>query len=278
MIGRTLSHYRILEPLGEGGMGVVYRAHDLNLERDVALKVLPALALVDEASRRRFRREAHALSRLNHPNIATIHDFGSEEGIDFLVMELVEADPLDRLLGVPLPESKVIDIGIQIARALEAAHERGVVHRDLKPANVMRSAKGHVKVLDFGLARLLHSATDVTKDLSESGVTMGTISYMAPEQLLARSADERADLYSLGVILYELAVGHSPYRETAPTALVYEIVNEPLRSPRSLNGTLTERFERVVLRCLEKEPGARYASASELIAELAGDGDRKSVV
>ena len=224
MIGTHLSHYRLLEQIGAGGMGVVYRARDKHLDRDVAVKVLPTGVLADDSARQRFRREALALSKLNHPHIATIHDFDTQDGLDFLVMELVAGTPLDeRIRQGPLPEAEVCALGAQIAEALEAAHEQGIVHRDLKPSNVALTAKGQVKVLDFGLARLLRPAEgiDLTRSLTETDVTVGTVPYMAPEQLLGRKADARADLYALGVVLYELATGRSPYREKVATALVY---------------------------------------------------------
>ncbi len=271
MIGSTLSHYRLLEQIGAGGMGVVFRAHDQHLDRDVAVKVLPTGVLADDEARHRFRREAHALSRLNHPHIATIHDFDTQDGVDFLVMELVAGTPLDeRLKGGALPEAEVCALGAQIAEALEAAHEQRIVHRDLKPGNVVLTAKGQVKVLDFGLARLLRpvEGTDLTKSLTEADVTVGTIPYMAPEQLLGQKVDARADLYSLGVVLYELATGRSPYREKIPTALVYEIVHQPISAPRSIAPQLSPRLEAIIMNCLEKDPATRYASARALADDL----------
>ncbi len=271
MIGKALSHYRLLEQIGAGGMGVVYRAHDEHLDRDVAVKVLPTGVLADDDARQRFRREAHALSRLNHPHIATVHDFDTQDGVDFLVMELVTGTPLDeRLKGGALPEAEVCALGAQIAEALEAAHEQGIVHRDLKPGNVMLTAKGQVKVLDFGLARLLRPAegTDLTRSLTEADVTVGTIPYMAPEQLLERKVDARADLYSLGVVLYELATGRSPYREKIPTALVYEIVHQAVTPLRETMPQISPRLEAIILNCLEKDPATRYASARVLADDL----------
>ena len=264
MIGRTLSHYRIVAPLGQGGMGVVWRARDLHLERDVALKVLPQGALADEAARKRFRREALALSRLNHPHIATVFDFDSQDGTDFLVMELVEGESLGaRIARGALPEAEVRTLGAQIADALEAAHEQGIIHRDLKPGNIMRTGKGEVKVLDFGLAQLVRpgSGLDLTRSLTETGVTLGTLPYMAPEQVLGQAIDTRADLYALGVVLYEMASGRSPYRGTVPTALIYEIVNQPVVPLQETVPGVSAQLEAIVLRCLEKAPEARYPSA-----------------
>jgi len=210
MIGQTLSHYRILEQLGRGGMGVVYRSRDERLERDVAIKLLPEGALADPEARQRFRREALALSRLNHPAIATVHDFDSQDGIDFLVMEYVDGETLaSRIAAGPLAPDEVAAFGARIAEALEAAHEQGVIHRDLKPGNIMITRRGDVKVLDFGLASLLQTAERpgggwVT---TQTDVKLGTLPYMAPEQLLGKSTDARTDLHALGVVLFEMATG-----------------------------------------------------------------------
>ncbi len=271
MIGRTLAHYRIEAPLGAGGMGVVYRARDLHLERDVALKVLPEGALDDDDARKRIRREALALSRLNHPHIATVFDFDTQDGVDFLVMELVAGEALnERLTRGPLPEAEAMELGAQIAEALDAAHGHQIVHRDLKPANVVVTPDGQAKVLDFGLAKVLRPAggADLTKSLTEAEVVVGTVPYMAPEQLLGRKVDARADLYALGVVLYELVTGRSPYQEKVPTALIYEIVNQPVRSPREVAPAISERLEAIILRCLAKEPERRYLRARDLIADL----------
>jgi serine/threonine protein kinase len=208
MIGQTVSRYLILEKIGAGGMGVVYRAHDERLDRDVALKVLPPGIFSDEAARKRFRKEALALSKLNHPSIATIHDFDSQAGIDFLVMEYITGTTLShKLSSESLPEKDIAALGVQIASALEEAHERGIVHRDLKPSNILVTPKNQIKILDFGLAVLLkpNDAADVT--LSDSDVTgiSGTLQYMAPEQLLGKPADTRSDIYAVGTILFEMS-------------------------------------------------------------------------
>ena len=202
MIGRTLGHYRIVAKIGAGGMGEVYSAHDVRLERDVALKVLPAEALSDEAARKRFRKEALALSKLNHPHIATIYDFDSDGGVDFLAMEFVAGETLaQRIANKSLNEKDVAGLGGQIADALEEAHEQGIVHRDLKPGNVMVTAKGRVKVLDFGLAKLLRPGGSVTSvdtvSETQQGVS-GTLPYMAPEQLREEVVDQRSDIFALG--------------------------------------------------------------------------------
>ncbi len=203
MIDQTLGHYRIIEKIGAGGMGVVYRARDERLERDVALKVLPAGALADEEMRKRFRREAMALSKLNHPNIATIHDFNTERDVDFLAMEYISGVTLrEKSLSGALPEAEVVSLGKQAAEALEAAHEQGIIHRDLKPGNIMVTPKGLLKVLDFGLAKLFQpsGAMDKTLTLTGSQGLTGTLPYMAPEQLDGREVDARTDIYALGAI------------------------------------------------------------------------------
>ncbi|HEX9764474.1 MAG TPA: serine/threonine-protein kinase, partial [Candidatus Acidoferrales bacterium] len=207
MIGKTLGHYRIIEKIGAGGMGVVYRARDDRLERDVALKVLPTGMLADEAARQRFRKEALALARLNHPNIATVHDFNTQEGADFLVMELVAGTSLsEKLAAGSLPEKEALRLGSQLAEGLAAAHEQNVVHRDLKPANLRVTPDGRLKILDFGLAKLLRPARDdaVTAEglsHSQAGVA-GTIPYMSPEQLRGEAVDLRTDIYAAGCVLY----------------------------------------------------------------------------
>jgi len=273
MIGRTLSHYRIVEKIGAGGMGEVYRAHDERLERDVALKVLPTGTLADEATRKRFRKEALALSKLNHPNIATVFDFDTQDGTDFLVMELVEGVTLsDKLAGGPLLEKEIARLGMQLAEALEEAHERGVVHRDLKPGNVMVTAKGQAKVLDFGLAKLLRSevasATATTESFTETQGVAGTLPYMAPEQLRGEQVDARTDIHALGAVLYEMATGQRAFPDRQAAQLTAAILQLPVSSPRALNRRVSVELERVVLKCLEKEPENRYQSAKELAVDL----------
>jgi len=276
MIGTTLSHYRILEQLGAGGMGVVYRAHDDRLERDVAIKVLPAGALADDVQRRRFHREALALSRLNHPGVATVHEFDREGGADFIVMELVSGETLAaRLKEGALPPEQLTDFGIQIAEALEAAHERGVLHRDLKPANIVVTGKGRVKVLDFGLAKLVQAGVDTrASTLPTAGdAVAGTLAYMAPEQLLGEEVDAGSDVFSLGVVLYEMAAGRLPWRQTLATAMVNEILHTDPEPPAGLRPDLPTFLERVILTALQKQPVARYRTAAEVAADLrAGPG------
>jgi serine/threonine-protein kinase len=271
MIGQTLGQYRIIEKIGVGGMGVVYRARDERLERDVALKVLPAGALADEETRKRFRREALALSKLNHPNIATIHDFNTERNMDFLSMEYISGATLSaKAVSGALPEAEVISLGKQAAEALDAAHEQGIIHRDLKPGNIMVTQKGLLKVLDFGLAKLLQPSDPADKTLSFTGSTglTGTIPYMAPEQLDGREVDARTDIHALGAILHELVTGKKPFPQETASEIMRAILDKPPELVRSLGAHISEGLERIIFKCLEKEPVNRYASAKELIADL----------
>ena len=271
MIGQTLGHYRVLEKIGEGGMGVVYRAHDERLDRDVALKVLPAGTLADDAARKRLRREALALGRLNHPHIETVHDFDTQGDVDFLVMEHVPGPTLaDRLLGGALDEPEVLRLGQQLAAALEEAHGLGVVHRDLKPANIKVTPKGQVKVLDFGLAALLRPAgeADATRSATEAGATGGTVPYMAPEQLRGQPPDARSDIFAAGVVLYEMAAGRRPFQGRVTTEVTDAILHAAPPPPTRLRAELSQRLEDIVLKCLEKDPDNRYQSAKELGVDL----------
>ncbi len=271
MIGRTLSHYRIVEKIGAGGMGEVYRARDEHLGRDVALKVLPAGTLGDEHARKLFRKEAQALSKLNHPNIATVHDFDTQDGVDFLVMELVEGVTLsDKLAVGPLGEKEVARLGSQVAEALEEAHERGVVHRDLKPGNVMVTAKGQVKVLDFGLAKLVQpvTGTATTESFTETQAAAGTLPYMAPEQLRGEKVDARSDIYAAGAVLYEMATGQRPFPETPGPRLIDAILHQAPQPPSGLNRRVSPGLENIILKALEKEPENRYQSAKEIGVDL----------
>jgi eukaryotic-like serine/threonine-protein kinase len=270
MIGQTLGHYRVLEKLGAGGMGVVYRARDEQLERDVALKVLPSGTLSDDSARRNFRKEALALAKLNHPNIETVYEFGSQEGTDFLVMEYVPGNTLaQRLARGPLAEKEIVALGMQIAAALEEAHERGIVHRDLKPANIALTARGQAKVLDFGLAKLLRPDQELTTDhLTDSRQIPGTLPYMSPEQLRAEPIDARADIYTAGVVLYEMATNRRPFAGDLPSQVIGAILHEPPVLPRVLNPRISAGLERIILKCMDKEPDQRYQSARELLVDL----------
>ena len=271
MVGKTLSRYRILAKLGAGGMGEVYRAHDERLQRDVALKVLPAHTLADEAARKRFRKEALALSKLNHPNIATVHDFDTQDGVDFLVMEYVAGATLaKRITDGALPEKEVAQLGIQIAAALEEAQEKGVVHRDLKPGNVMVTPKGQAKVLDFGLAKLVRPLDDTaaTMSLTETPAAAGTLPYMSPEQLQGKPVDVRTDLYALGAVLYEMGTGQRAFPERESHRLITAILHETPQTPRALNREVSAGLESIIFKALEKDPERRYQSARELRVDL----------
>jgi serine/threonine protein kinase/Tfp pilus assembly protein PilF len=270
MIGQTLGHYRILERVAAGGMGVVYRARDEQLDRDVAVKVLPLGTLSDEAARRRFRKEAMALAKLNHPNIETVYEFGTQDGMDFLVMEYVPGKTLaDRLSGGTLPEKEVVAVGMQIAAALEEAHERGIVHRDLKPANIAITAKGRAKILDFGLAKLLRPMDEGTTEASsDSQAAAGTLPYMPPEQLTGGPVDERADIYTIGAVLYEMATARRAFHEQQTSRLIDAILHQNPVPPRALNPRLSTELETIILKCLDKEPERRYQSATELLVDL----------
>src|SRR5436190_4695147 len=229
LIGQTLGHYRILEQIGAGGMGVVYRARDEHLERDVAVKVLPPGALTDDASRKRFRREALMLAKLNHPHVETVYEFGSYYETDFLVTEYIPGTTLDaKLTGRGLTEKEVVQLATQLAAGLAAAHQQGVVHRDLKPGNLRVAPDGQLKILDFGLARLSGPEAEIarTVSLSESQEITGTLPYMAPEQLRGETTDARSDIWAAGAVLYEMAVGKRPFEAKLATALAADIIHK----------------------------------------------------
>ena len=252
-------------------MGVVYRAHDEVLDRDVALKVLPPGTLADERTRQRLRSEAQALARLNHPNIAAVYDFGTESDTDYLVMELVPGDTLDRRVARgALPEKEVATLGALLAAALEDAHESGIVHGDLKPANVAVTSKGQPKVLDFGLATIVVTAPESADAMTVTRArdAAGTLPYMAPEQLRGQPVDARTDLYALGVLLYELATGVRPFQSDTSAALVDEILNASPPSPGRFQPRLSPELERIILKCLEKDCADRYQSAREVAIDL----------
>src|SRR5574340_284240 len=270
LVGRTLGHYQIVEQIGAGGMGVVFRAHDERLERDVALKVLPPGTLADDSARRRFRKEALALSRLNHPNIATVFDFDSQEDIDFLVTELIPGMTLDdKLLAGPLAEKEVIQIGMQLAEGLEAAHREGVIHRDLKPGNLRVTPEGRLKILDFGLAQRVAPIDQGSVTLTgwEAGPA-GTLAYMAPEQLRGDKIDGRADLWAAGVVLYELITGRRPFEAKTATAVTGGILHVPPTAPQALQPKTSARLADIILKCLDKDAENRYQSARELMVDL----------
>jgi eukaryotic-like serine/threonine-protein kinase len=269
MVGTTISHYRILEKLGSGGMGVVYRAHDERLRRDVAIKLLPSAAQ-DDKSRKRLRKEARALSKLCHPNVAVIHDFDTHGNRDFVVMELIEGVTLrERLAGQRLAPKEVISLGIQLAEGLAAVHERGLIHRDLTPGNLQLSRTGRLKILDFGIAKF-STAVESDHSVTDGNAIVGTLPYMAPEQLAGSSADARADIYAYGTVLYEMATGHRPFTTQQTAQLIQAILHASPIPPRSLDSGISSRLNRIILKCLEKEPGNRYQSVSELVLDLQG--------
>ncbi len=270
MVGRTLGHYHVTAELDAGGMGVVYSAHDQHLDREVALKILPPGAASDNARRRRFANEARALSRLNHPNIAVVHDFDTEEGVDFLVMELVPGQTLDtRIAGRPLPEKEIVRLGLQLAEGLEAAHATGVLHRDLKPANLRVTPDGRLKILDFGLASLAQPCAGEQPTVTMTvGVPSGTLPYMAPEQVLNEEVDGRSDIYAAGCVLYEMATGRRPFCEPQPSRMIDAILHQPAVPPRAINAALSPELEQIILKCLEKDADVRYQSARELAVDL----------
>lgn len=273
MKDKTLGHYRILETLGSGGMGVVYRARDERLQRDVALKVLVRDRQAAETGRPRFRQEALALSRINHPSIATVFDFDSVGDTDFLVMELIGGATLaEKLSGGPLPEREVRRIGLQLGEGLAAAHEAGVIHRDLKPRNVQVAPDGRLKILDFGIATLRRlpepDGTSDTGPIVDSGPVYGTPPYVAPEQLLDDCADARCDLHALGAILYEAATGIRPFAGLTGPRLTAAILHQAPKPPRQLNPSVSPALEQIIVKAMDKDPGRRYQSARELLVDL----------
>jgi serine/threonine-protein kinase len=258
----VLGRYRLLEPIGEGGMGEVWKAHDVNLERLVAVKMLLRSALGDATRRERFRREALALSRLSHPGVATVFDFDAREGHEFLVMEYVPGGTLEsRLVAGPLPLDTTLQLGAAIADALENAHRQGVLHRDLKPGNVMLTADGQPKILDFGLAVLL-SGGKATGRMTHSGTIVGSLPYMAPEQLFGEADDTRTDVYALGVLLFEMVTGRRPFVKERPEALMFAIINNAPPTVHSIRPDAPAELDRLLGECLQKEPTRRPASAA----------------
>jgi serine/threonine-protein kinase len=267
--GQMLSHYRLIERIGEGGMGEVYRAHDERLERDVALKVLRPGAVANESSRKRFRKEALVLSQLNHPNIATVYDFDTQDDVDFLVMEYVRGKTLhERLAGGPLTEKETLDFGRQLTEGLSAAHAEGILHRDLKPGNLRITHDDRLKILDFGLAKVLKAPSETAPTETQTRGVVGTLAYMAPEQMRGATVDERSDLYAAGAVLYEMASGERPFPEEDTAHLVYAVLNKPPEPLQKHNPTISHDLQNVVLQAMAKQPAERYSSALDLRADL----------
>lgn len=276
--GQLLGHYRLIERIGSGGQGEVWRAHDERFDRDVALKILSERVLASQSARERFRQEARAVGRLNHPNIATAHDFG-DQPVDYLVTEFVEGTGLDdKLAGGPLAEATIVELGIQLASGLEAAHRQGIIHRDLKPGNLRISTHGNLKILDFGLAELIDPKGDIASAETVT-ITMtltGTLPYMAPEQFDGIS-DQRTDLWAAGVVLYEMATGKLPFPGKQLAQLKDAIIHQEPPRPKALNPLISPALENVILRCLQKNPAKRYQTATNLREDLARVGEGQPV-
>lgn len=281
MIGKIVSHYKITEKLGAGGMGVVYKAQDLKLQRPVALKFLPSNALGNEEAKARFLREARVAAALQHPNICTVYEIDEADGQMFIAMAFLEGEELTKRIETgPLKVERLLDIAIDVARGLEAAHISGVVHRDIKPANIMDTTSGLAVLMDFGLAQLASAASKLTRD----GTTLGTCAYMSPEQTSGGSLDHRTDIWALGVLLYEMATGITPFRGHYEQAVLYAILNETPESITAIRASVPPELERITRKCLSKRASERYQTVGDLLAELnalkqgaqAGIGKRSS--
>src|SRR6516165_6874033 len=278
MIGSTISHYRVLERLGAGGMGVVYKAEDVRLGRFVALKFLPNEFADDPQRRERFQREARAASALNHPNICTIYDIGEADGRVFMAMEFLAGMTLkDKIAGAPVELDQLFDIARQVLDGLGAAHAQGIIHRDIKPANFFITSSGRAKILDFGLAKIAPASRARTGDeetlvdgagQTTAGVTLGTMPYMSPEQAFGKPLDTRTDLFSLGVTLYEMATGRMPFHGDTTGILFLSIVQEKPAPVMQLNPRVPAELQRIINKCLEKDRELRYQHASDISSDL----------
>src|SRR5271170_7297776 len=279
-IGQTISHYRIIEKLGGGGMGVVYKAEDSSLHRFVALKFLPDEVGCDHQALERFRREAHAASALNHPGICTIYDIGEQDHVPFIAMEFIDGETLrQHIHGQQLPVEQILDLGIQIADALDVAHTGGIIHRDIKPSNVFVTKRGQAKVLDFGLAKLVpkdiaglapddSSSTAPPDGISVVGVISGTPAYMSPEHVRGDDLDPRADVFALGLLLYEMATGRQAFGGKTAGAIIEAILTRNPAPPRSLNPQIPLALEEVINNCLEKDRDQRYRTSAAIRSDL----------
>lgn len=272
---KTISHYRILSRIGAGGMGEVYLAEDTKLDRKVAIKLLPPESVADEQAKKRLVREAKAAAKLDHPNICSIHEVGESEGRGFIVMQYVEGETLAfRIQRKPLELRESLDIAVQLADALAEAHSRGIIHRDIKPQNVMLTPRGQVKVLDFGLARvvrersLIESSSETESLLTTPGVVMGTVPYMSPEQIRCEELDARSDLFSFGAVLYEMITGHQPFAAESAAMTISAIVTRDPAPVARFSREVPSELERIVSKALRKDREQRYQTARDLLIDL----------